>query len=302
MSLLSFGLTRYHFASSQKNLNDSSDCSQNIDASRERFKKEQNMSSIIFVFLFITCIVICSVFSQSDLEHVYTNWYNIGIVGLITLGAGITLSFFLPGYAVLLILTKGYEVNPVLKVLVAYLFSMLITGLIIYLSEIFFDNDISGNKTLLIGVYVVILGLFVIAYRDKIMLVTNPHRYHISNDIVSNLYHKFLNILKTNLSEFLVFGSLFALLIVSTNYLYGGITIGDQWYHQNRIIYFMSGQFKEYLLINGDDTYPLLQSSLLAGTNDPFWHSTGKHICVYCFSEYDGCVLLLLFLLSMVPQ
>ena len=72
--------------------------------------------------------------------------------------------------------------------------------------------------------------------------------------------------LKTNLSEFLVFGSLFALLILSTNYLYGGITIGDQWYHQNRIIYFMSGHFKEYLLTNGDDTYPLLQSSLLAGT------------------------------------
>ena len=28
----------------------------------------------------------------------------------------------------------------------------------------------------------------------------------------------------------------------------------------------MSGQFKEYLIMNGDDTYPLLQSSLLAGT------------------------------------
>ena len=28
----------------------------------------------------------------------------------------------------------------------------------------------------------------------------------------------------------------------------------------------MSGQFKEYLLTNGDDTYPPLQSSLLAGT------------------------------------
>ena len=50
--------------------------------------------------------------------------------------------FFFQGYAVLLILIKGYELNPVLKVLVACLFSMLITGLIIYLSEIFFDNDI----------------------------------------------------------------------------------------------------------------------------------------------------------------
>ena len=140
---------------------------------------------------------------------------------------------------------------------------MLITGLIIYLSEIFFDNDISENKSLLIGVYVVILGLFVITNRHKMMPLTNTDGRHKSYHIVSNLNYKFLNILKTNLSEFLVFGSLFALLIVSTNYLYGGITIGDQWYHQNRIIYFMSGQFKEYLSTNGDDTYPLLQSSLL---------------------------------------
>ena len=190
MSLISLGLTRYHFASSQKNLNDSSDCSQNIDARSEQFKQEQNLSSIIFVFLFITCIVICSVFSQSDLKHVYTDWYSVGILGLITLGGGITLSFFLPGYAVLLIITKGYEVNPVLKILVAYLFSMLITGLIIYLSEIFFDNDISGNKTLLIGVYVIILGLFVIVYRNKITVVTNLDRYRISYQIVSNLYHQ----------------------------------------------------------------------------------------------------------------
>ena len=159
------------------------DCLKNIDTSRDKFKEEQNVSNIIFVFLFMTCIVICSVFSKPDLEHIYTDWYNVGIIGLITLGAGIILSFFLPGYAVLLILTKGYRVNPVLKVLVAYLFSMLITGLTIYLSEIFFDNDISGNKTLLIGVYVVILGLFVIAYRNKMILVTNTNRNHISYQI-----------------------------------------------------------------------------------------------------------------------
>ena len=94
MSLLSFGLTKYHFISYQNNLNDSSDCSQNIDTTREPFREKQNISSIVFVFLFIACIVICSVFSQPDLKHVYTNWYNVGIIGLITLGAGIALSFF----------------------------------------------------------------------------------------------------------------------------------------------------------------------------------------------------------------
>ena len=141
---------------------------------------------------------------------------------------------------------------------------MLITGLTIYLSEIFFDNDAAGNKTLLIGVYAAILTLFVISYGNKIIL-TNTNRYHISYEIISNIYAKFLNVLKINFSEILVFGSLFALLIVSTNYLYGGITIGDQWYHQNRALYFLSGQFKEYVLTNGDYAYPPLQSALLAG-------------------------------------
>ena len=156
---------------------------------RNKIKEEQNVSNIIFVFLFLACIVICLVFSKSDLEHIYTDWYNVGIIDLVTLGAGIILSFFLPGYAVLLILIKGYRVNPVLKVLVAYLFSMLITGLTIYLSEIFFDNDISGNKTLLIGVYVVILGLFVISYRNKMIPLQILIEIHI---IISDYFEYYI--------------------------------------------------------------------------------------------------------------
>jgi hypothetical protein len=270
MSSLSFGLVSYHFIPYKNNIgirygsNGSSDSSKNIDLDRNKIKSGSYISNIIFVFVFLASLVICSVFAKPDLEHIYKSWYAIGILELVTLGAGIILSFFLPGYAVLLLLTKRYRVNSVLRVLIAYLFSMLITGLTIYLSEIFFDNDASGNKTLLIGVYAATLALFVISYRNKIML-TNTNRYHISYQIISNIYAKFLKILKVNFSELLVFGSLFALLIVSTNYLYGGITIGDQWYHQNRIFYFLSGQFKEYLLTNGDEIYTPLQSALIAG-------------------------------------
>ena len=97
MSLLSFGLTRYYFISYQKYLNDSNVRTLNIDASRKQFKEEQSVPNVIFIFLFSTCIIICLVLSQPDLEDVYTNWYNVGITGLATLGAGIVLSFFLPG-------------------------------------------------------------------------------------------------------------------------------------------------------------------------------------------------------------
>jgi hypothetical protein len=270
MSSLSFGLVRYYFISYKNNVdirygsNDSSNSLKNIDLDRNKIKGRLHISNIIFVFVFFASLLICSVFSNPDLEHIYTSWYAIGIIELVTLGAAIILSFFVPGHAVLLLLTKRDRVNPVLKVLIAYLFSMLITGLTIYLSEIFFDNDASGNKTLLIGVYAAILALFLVSYRNKIIL-TNTNRYHISYQIISNIFAKFLKILKINFSEILVFGSLFALLIVSTNYLYGGITIGDQWYHQNRALYFLSGQFKEYVLTNGDEIYPPFQSALIAG-------------------------------------
>ena len=79
------------------------------------------ISNIIFILVFLASLVICLVFSKPDLEHIYKSWYAIEIIDLVTLGAGIILSFFLPGYAVLLLLTKRHRVNPVLKVLIAYL-------------------------------------------------------------------------------------------------------------------------------------------------------------------------------------
>ena len=70
---------------------------------------------------------------------------------------------------------------------------------------------------------------------------------------------KILRVLKTRNPEILVFGSILALLITSTYYLYGGITIGDQWFHQGRALLFMSGSFRESIL----EPYPPFQSTLL---------------------------------------
>jgi hypothetical protein len=270
MSSLSLGLVNYHFFSYKSNMelqygpNDPISSSKSTDFDKNKMNGGHYISNIIFVIVFLISILVCAVFSEPDLEHIYKSWFSIGAIELVSLGAAIILSFFLPGYAILLVLTKSYKINPVLKVIVAYIFSMLITGLTIYLSEIFFDNGVSINKTLLMAVYSAILALFVISYRNKIIL-TDTNRYHTIYQTVSNIYSKFLKILRINFSELLVFGSLFGLLIVSTNYLYGGITIGDQWYHQNRMLYFLSGQFKEYVMTNGDEIYTPFQSALIAG-------------------------------------
>ena len=268
MALLSLGLSRYYSIPHDDSINTQdgnkhlNDGSKNNNQDSNKIKSQDYPTNIIFIFLFLVSIVICSFFSSPEVNLIFKNWNAVGTLEILGLGAGIILTFFLPGYAIVLLLTKKYRINPMLKILLAYLVSMLVTGLTIYLSAIFLDNDVSKNKTLLLGIYAVLLISVVIYYRTfRIILFVNSDRKF----ILSNISNKFLNILKGNLSELLVFGSLFVILIISTNYLYGGITIGDQWYHQNRVMLFMSGQFKEFVLTNGDEIYPPLQSSLLAG-------------------------------------
>ena len=266
ISLLSLGLIKYYTVSEGKNDNTQSgnngpDRESNEQGDQHEIKIRESNSIIIFVFLFSASLIICSFFSNPELRLIFKSWNTVDMIGIIGLGAGIVVSFFMPGYAVTLLLTKRCKTNPILKILLAYLFSMLITGLTVYLSEIFFDNDILGNKNFLLSVNALLLIAVVIYYRvHRIILPSGSDKRQIIS-IISNK----LGFLRSNFSELLVFGSLLSLLIISTNYLYGGITIGDQWYHQNRIILFMTGQFKEFVLSNGDEIYPPLQSALLAG-------------------------------------
>jgi len=266
MSILSFGLTRYYCMSHKENQFEEGDLegSSRSTATSDENDKEQ-ISNIIFVFVYLVLLLICAFFSKPNLDLVYTNWNLIDITNIIELGAGILLSLFIPGYAVVLIIKKN-RMNSILKVLLGYLFSMLITALTIYISAIYFDTNIFENKFLLLGVYFVIFILFIIRYSIyRIFLNTDTNIWSISYHSISNMGNKFQKVLKVNLSELIVFGSLFGLLILSTYYLYGGITIGDQWYHQNRAIFFMHGNFKEFVMNSGDQSYTPLQSSLLAG-------------------------------------
>lgn len=268
MGMLSLGLIRYYSTSNDDIVNTQNRNNHLGENAKNNNQKEIRINSndfnrnTIFVFVFIVAIVISAFFTSPEVDHVYKNWHIIGIKEVIGLGAGIVLTFFLPGYSALLLLTRNYEINPVLKVLLAYLLSMMITGVTVYLSEMFFDNNVALNKTLILVINVSLLVSVFIYYR------TYRVNYSVNSDfhyLISSSSSNVMKILKFHNSEFIVFGSLFTILIICTNYLYGGITIGDQWYHQNRAMLFMSGQFKEFVLTNGDEIYPPLQSALLAG-------------------------------------
>ena len=269
MASLSFGLTRYYTTQYEKNIGAQSETddlggiSGNPSVENEK-NIHGSISNITFVIVYSILLVVCS-FSIPTLDVVYTSWNLLDITNIIELAAGIMLCFFMPGYAVISLVIKNYRTNPLLKILLGYLCSMLITGLTVYFLAIYFDSNIDQLKFLLISVYLAILVAFVVYYRIyRIIFSSDSNIHRLCHQVVSNIGNT-QAILRANLSEFVVFTSLFALLIISTYYLYGGVTIGDQWYHQNRAIYFMYGNFKELVITNGDQTYTPLLSSLLAG-------------------------------------
>ena len=197
----------------------------------------------------------------------FLNGKTLVIIGIIQLGIANSLCFFIPGFAVVLILTRKYEMNPILKILLGYFFSILITGLSAYIFGLGFDVATSELKNFYIMLYSGIIIIFLIFHTSyKINLLSDRRIQHYSfyRIVVSELSQS-LNYVKRRYSELLVFGSILMLLILSTYYIYNGTTISDQWFHQGRAILFLTGSFREAVIEGADNpVYPPFQSALLA--------------------------------------
>ena len=73
------------------------------------------------------------------------------------------------------------------------------------------------------------------------------------------------NFLREKNPELIVFGSLFALIVLSTYFLYSGAIIGDQWYHHGRMLAFMSGEIRDLATAGADDkAFSPFPSAMLA--------------------------------------
>jgi hypothetical protein len=232
---------------------------------QDQHSRNENLSNILFVAIFGILIIISSISYTQDF-HIFTNWENIDAIGIVQLGAAIMLCFFIPGYGIVLIITKKYKMDPIFVVILSYLFSMLLTGLTAYISVLYFDSSILESKYLFIVVYLSILVSFLVCYpthRMDIPVDTNG-KYNFYNRFMSNIIVTLWKYLRTRASELVVFGSLILLFVTSTYLLYGGLTIGDQWFHQGRALLFVSGSFREAALSYADTFYPPFQSGLLA--------------------------------------
>jgi hypothetical protein len=272
--ILIFGLTKYYSRSDidinklkGEDLTDSKRQHNDITTRNvKNVKKETSkVSSILFVAIFAISILI-SFFAPQQEFHIFIKWNEIGSRDIIQLGSAIVLCFFLPGYAIVLIITKESKMDPILQVLLAYLLSILTTGLTSYVSALFFDKAITESKYLFIAVYLTILASFLIFYpRYKISQPINLQaKKLIAYESWVNTVTAFWKSLKIYSSELLVFGSILMLLVIATYYLFDGTTIGDQWYHQGRALLFMSGSFREAALSEAEVFYTPFQSAVLA--------------------------------------
>ena len=270
MALLSLGLTRYYSMRHEKVVGNLYQ-SEAIVANSAYFSTDnqkdiqEGVSNIIFAFMYSVSLVVCSFFSIPRLDVVFTSWNLLNPFHTIGLVVAILLCFILPGYAVTAIVTKNYRMQPFLKILLGYFISMLITGLTVYFSSILFNSNIYQNKSILLLVYLAILIVYVVHYRIYRFFPADLNARSLYHHTFSALGKKLQLTLELNLPQIVVFAGLSLLGIISTYYLYDGVTVGDQWYHQNRAILFMNGNFKDSIITNGDQNYTPLLSALLAG-------------------------------------
>lgn len=223
---------------------------------------ENWLQSLLLFFIFSVLLIIAS-FSYDQKQQVFTNWNEIGIWPIIQLTAAIMLCFFIPGYALIHILSKKFAINQILSVLLSYLLSILITGIAGYVSALGLDSSLAEDRHIFIAVYLAVLAFYLVyqLWGTKVTLNLQIRSYF-DNLFSPRTIFKYLELRGP---ELLVFGGLLGLVIISTYVLYGGVTIGDQWYHQGRALLFMSGSIREAVLTNGEASiYPPFQSALLA--------------------------------------
>jgi len=268
ISLIVFGLIRYYdpFLTHRNEIqHEKSTIENNHQDELQTGLKIKNWqpSSVLFVTIFATLLIISSITYEQKF-HVFRNWNEIGVWGIIQLASAIMLCFFIPGYAFVDILSKKYIINRILAILLSYFLSILITALTAYILSLVFDNALSESKHLFIALYAAILAFYLFyCLRGRILKpirlqTINPFSYHFLSSTI-------IQYVETRSSELLVFGSLFMLIIISTYGVYGGVTIGDQWYHQGRSLLFLAGSIKEAVISHGEEYYPPFQSALVAG-------------------------------------
>jgi hypothetical protein len=267
VSILTFGLVRYYCSSSTaiKIRKD--------DAELDRVSKIESSNIIpvvlmyFFVLLYVSSLVVVAIAPHTR-ELLIIPWNQVSPLQVLQFAAALMVTTFAPGYVLISLLTPKMQAAG--KFVLSVTTSIFITGLVTYIG-ISVGLDFSTVTNLLILIYF----LFWVVSAVLFLKMTNKK---LESDlkycgllipfswlILRGLYNKWMTVIKQKSSEIVVFASLFGLIVISTYYLYGGVIIGDQWFHHGQALSFISNTFRSGAISNEILSYPQLLPAYLAG-------------------------------------
>jgi hypothetical protein len=249
-TILIFGLAKYYVHREENT------ATGNNGQKIEKSTSDTNIPHIVFIITYIILLAVLVNSYSTASSGLFITWEKFTGVQALELISAIAFCFFLPGYALVTVLNKKYKLSPLPKLLLAYLFSILIAGLEGYVIASL-GYSISNTSMFLIGTYILIfvfcllrLNAFSIGF------------YHLSKHLCHQSLSKINESIRRNYSQFIVFSSLFALVVFYTYYLNDGTIVVDQWYHHGRALLISSGLFRDLGPV--DQWNPPFFSALLA--------------------------------------
>jgi hypothetical protein len=219
----------------------------------ENTQKNNPLSNIIFIGVYLI-LIIFSLLAVPNTK-IFIHWEQVTPYQLMSLAAAIVLCIFAPGYALISTIDRRCELSRLSRFLIAYLLSILVTGLSGYIVSSI-GIAISHANIFFCFVNLLILAQFVFI---KIL----DRDFSRSSFYFPNFTYVY-DLMKQNISKILVFGSLAGLVVVSTYVLYNGTIVGDQWFHYGRTFMFLSGAFKDIAASEIDIVYPVFFNAYLA--------------------------------------
>ena len=231
MGILIFGLAKYYSSKPTE-----------IESTEHRSitTSQNSVTRIIFVAFFIISLLIVTIFPYDVESGLFTDWQHIEVLQIIKILSAIGICFFLPGYFIVLILEREHRLTAPLKLLLAYSFSILITGLIGYIGASF-GYELSDRRMLISSTSVALLALFLVQTlrrSDGGISNSNPDSYYKALLLTWNK-------IRSKNSQIIVIGSLFLLVILSTYYLNNGKIVVDQWFYHGRAILMNTASYRD---------------------------------------------------------
>jgi hypothetical protein len=228
--------------------------------------KKNSASNLIFITIYVITIIIVGTSKPLGVSgELFIAWSQLfaSPTQILQLGGAFLLTFFFPGYVFVYFLTKVHPLEHLPKILLSFIFSMLIAGLSVYVVAIIIGVPAESLNLIIIGIDVSVLIPYIIYSKMKRTLSLNL-------DTIGSFFSQSLSkfpmvVTKENLVLFIIFASLFGMAIFYTCYLEKGVIVGDQWFHHGRALLINSGTFRDFTASDEGRYDPPFFPALIAG-------------------------------------